>query len=631
MCGITGSVSRTPELIRIATDRLAHRGPDASAYFFRDVSAGRTLALGHRRLSIIDLSDAANQPFASPCGRYRMVFNGEIYNWVSLRAELSGLGMTFATQSDSEVLLNAYRLWGEACLDRLDGMYAFGIWDEQTQDLFLGRDPFGIKPLYYRHDEADGTICFASEIDALLSMTGGGEVDRDSFAEFLLNGFLYEPNTGIQGVKKLGPGEAARFDTASGRLRTWRYTPAFPVEDASLPDLIEGSVALQARADVPVGLFFSGGLDSTVLAAAYPGKLTGLMMDYSADPSDVGIDQSYATRIADALGFPLITQTGAEEGLSREEIVADFNLVAAGIDEPISDFTYIATRALSRSAREQGFKVMLSGMGGDELFAGYPRLRIARLWNAIRASGMAGRGVLKLLSRQRSMAKRAERLRGFVDAETFAEGYTRLIGYLSFDQVERLLGEPVRDRYLHQMEALAAPVRDLSPLKQALYLDRLGFLSHNLTVTDRASMAESIEVRVPLITPPLGAWAAAQRDDALINTWETKRPLRDYARTKLPKALVDRPKQGFNPPLDHRIDRLGRGGVIDVMEQAGLFDHIDRKTCLGLVESHFSRAANQTYCLWQLLYFGLWLDQRRRVRLSQATQGRSANGELRVA
>lgn len=627
MCGIAGSISHSDGMyIKAATRRLAHRGPDAEAHHIQTLDDGRILALGHRRLSIVDLSETANQPFASASGRYRMVYNGEIYNWRALRAELVALGADFRTQSDTEVLLNAFQVWGADCLKRFDGMFAFAIWDERKQELFVARDPFGIKPLYYYHDRAKKSFFFASEIDALLCLTGqSGDADPAAFGEFLLNGFLYEPQTGIVGILKLAPGTAGVFHAQSGEFETSLYdTPLLECDDHELTSLIEESMELQSCADVPVGLFFSGGLDSTVLAAAYPGHLTGLMMDYSADPSDVGIDQQYARKIAEALNFPLLMEHERDAQTDANETLADFAAVAAGSDEPISDFTYIATRKLSRLARDRGFKVMLSGMGGDELFAGYPRMRLARRYREIRRGGPAMRLLLKTAGSLPGMEKRAARLMGFAEGSDLGEAYTRLVGYFSLDEVEGLLDTRVREEYLHDMAARLEPVREHSPLKQAMYLDRLGFLSHNLTITDRASMAENIEVRVPLITTKLAAWATAQQDSQLIQGADTKLPLRRFARSRLPQNLIDRPKQGFNPPLDHRIAALGADRIMESVRDAALFDHVDEAMVTGLVRSHFEGRSNETYRLWQLTYFALWLRQRQEKRLMNAAYRKAA-------
>ena len=614
MCGLIGYVSTAGRLaLEHGLATLRHRGPDAANQWHCELGGSKELALGHARLSILDLSEAANQPFASSCGRYHMVFNGEIYNHQSLRHRLEREGAEFRTRSDTEVLLAAYAHWGQDCLNALDGMFAFVIYDRLENRLFMARDQFGIKPFYFHWDQGKGLFAFASEIRALSRLTGQSlEPDTRLFSMFLMNGWLYEPNTGISGISKLGPGQSAHYDIASSTLsiRSY-YDPLALPEVPSLAEALEEAVALQSCADVPVGIFFSGGLDSSVVATAYPHGISGLFIDYSGDPSDIGIDQQYARQIADKIGMPLQELQYAPEAQTADAILADFRLVAAGTEEPISDYTYIATRKLSALAVQSGFKVMMSGMGGDELFAGYPRMRLARYYSRLSFLRPFAGVISGALQRNAAFAKRAARLGGFIDEPDFFRAYTRLIGYFSPEEVGALLGISTEFAWYDQMAEMMRPVEHLSPLKQAMYLDRFGFLAHNLAVTDRASMAESLEVRVPLLTTKLAAWAFHQEDAALVDMKHAKKPLRNFAIGRLGQQLVDRPKQGFNPPLDEKIRLLGRTRIIDELRSGALAGHVNMDAVDQIVHRHFDGRANETYRLWQLLYFSYWLESLR--------------------
>lgn len=611
MCGLIGYHSFQRELpIEAALKGLRHRGPDASRINRYRTSAGGSVVLGHARLSILDLSHAADQPFVSSCGSYAIIFNGEIYNHVELRQQLNSEGVSFATRSDTEVLLAAYAKWGKSALAKLDGMFAFVIYDMAKQILFFGRDQFGIKPLYFYKNSQNRVFAFASEIPAIANLVGGGlEPDPDDFAMFLLNGWLYEPATGIRQIQKLGPGQYATLDLGSGSFQqTTYYDQIGSPRSDDLPGLLHETAERQMRADVPVGLFFSGGLDSSALAAASPQQLTGLFVEYEADPGTVGLDQIYAEKIAAAIGMPMRVMKHAPSSQSAEDIIADFRAVAAGTQEPISDYTYSATRDLSALAVECGFKVMLSGMGGDEIFAGYPRLQLARYFGGMRHVRPFARLLTGILRRNSVFSKKAARLEGFLTADAFVEAYTQLVGYFSTREVDALLGSNRSLDALDRTAKLLAPASKLSPLKQALYLDRFGFLAHNLTTTDRASMSQSLEVRVPFLTTKLADWAFHQDDAILTGIGSSKIPLRKFAVERLGKELINRPKQGFNPPLDQKIKILGRDRINSEIKSGPLIGCIDIKMAINIVDQHFDGLFNNTYRIWQLLYFSYWLE-----------------------
>lgn len=608
MCGIAGYSGRgTGFDIEAAISAMKHRGPDARGLWRDERGDGTRTAFGHARLSIIDLSDAANQPFVDADGERVIVFNGEIYNHNAMRDELRALGARFRTRSDTEVLLHAWAHWGEGCLPKLDGMFAFVVHDRRDGSLVMARDPYGIKPLYYRADPHDG-LAFASEIRALAALTGRHfEPDPDCFAEFLLNGFLYEPTTGLLGVSKLPPGGIARWRPGAPALEVRRWDDPLRAAHGDVEEAIRRAVALQQLADVRVGLFFSGGIDSTVLALAGESPPEALFVDY--DGTSGGGDAPFARDIASRIGLQLKVVSLSSERGGTESVLEEFRRVASGTEEPISDYTYVAAEAIAREARATGCKVMLSGMGGDELFAGYPRHRAVAYASLYRGVAGFARPFAGVLRQRPGLAKKLDRFMRFATTDDFGLAYTSLIGYFGEDEVAALLGTRAGiDRFAARLDAIDRPHRHLSPLQRAMQLDRLGFLAHNLTVTDRSSMAQSIEVRVPLLTPELGALSAGLPDRLLLDLRHAKKPLRAIMLSRLPRDVVDRRKVGFNPPLDGRIAGIGRDRLRAELRGSRLRDVVDMKRVDALVTEHFQGTANHAYRLWQLIYFGYWLD-----------------------
>lgn len=632
MCAIVGWVSGTGQFqLDAALAAMHHRGPDARGRYVERIS-GLSQGMGHCRLSIIDLSVEANQPFTTADGRHVMAYNGEVYNFRELRAELEGRGCRFRTRSDTEVVLQGLALDGVAFLARLDGMFALAWLDRREKTLVLARDRLGIKPLYYRLDPDGYGLAYASEIRGLRALTGARfQPDEAQIAEFLLNGFLYEPETGIAGVRKVAPGHVLELGLEGRSQRSFPFATAFtaastsasnpgigesdsdadrPARAGSLDSGLRAAVASQRVADVSLGLFFSGGIDSAVLAAASSDPLQGLYLAHDdASGSEAGGDAPYVDAMAQALDLPLRRVTLQAERLEGEALVDHFRTVAVGVEEPISDYTFMASAAIAGAAREAGFTVMLSGMGGDELFGGYPRYRLAAQADTIRQLRPAIRLGLPLVRYLPRFDKKAARLRHFVDEDSFGLAYTGLVGYLSSAAVCELLEdsravEPFRQR----LDTLLAPVAGQSRLRQAMHLDRLGFLAHNLTVTDKSSMQHSVEVRVPLLGNGLVDYADGLAPGELIRGRQGKFALSEWLAGRVPRRLVYRPKTGFNPPLDARIRSLGRG-LIESLLTSGRIGRLLRPAPVRrYVDQHFNGQANHTYVLWQLTFLALWLE-----------------------
>ncbi|MFL5539236.1 MAG: asparagine synthase (glutamine-hydrolyzing), partial [Longimicrobiaceae bacterium] len=400
MCGIAGILFRRPgggggardeARLRAAMERLRHRGPDDAGR----CAAGGVL-LGHRRLSILDLSSAGHQPMASPDGRLSLTFNGEIYNYLELRAELAAGGRAFHTGTDTEVLLAAYQAWGPPCLYRLRGMFAFALWDHAAGRLFLARDRLGEKPLYWWRDGE--RFAFASELRALLELLPARPaLLPDAVDQFLHYQYVLEPATLLEGVHRLPAGHLLELgaDRWEADPEPWWAVERIPPLDgdpvALLGEAVEEAVALTLRSDAPVGVALSGGVDSGLIAAIAARKRGGLSAFTVGYPGTRAFDErAQARELAERLGIPW-----ADAELATDEFAAFFPALVAAQDEPVADVAAYGHYAVARLAAAHGVKVLLTGIGGDELFFGYgwvrEALRLSRLKLAARGRGPAAR------------------------------------------------------------------------------------------------------------------------------------------------------------------------------------------------------------------------------------------------
>tara|TARA_Y100000588_G_scaffold392671_1_gene505460 strand:+ start:5411 stop:7342 length:1932 start_codon:yes stop_codon:yes gene_type:complete len=598
---------------------MSYRGPDASGNFNGERTRG-FFGLGHVRLSILDLTEGANQPYQSKCGRYSLVFNGEIYNYRELREELKANGEVFVSRSDTEVLLNSYLAYGSKCLERLNGMFAFAIYDLELNKLFLARDHIGIKPIYYYYDPTSTDFYFASEIKALKEYPDvDASLSKEDVFEFFNNGWLYEPNTGYEFIKKIPPGCFAEL-SFSGDLVLERYfhlvkeaAKRTSAAEDKLPVLLKQALRLQYNADVPVGLFFSGGTDSTIIAGFSPGRPKSIYASYDASAlkkSGVVDDELYVDPIKNELNFDVEVIHCNESEETREDIIQSFEHVARSTEELISDFTYLPSENICKLARERGYKVMLSGMGGDEVFAGYPRYYLYRYSKFFKIISKLLRPCKSLIKKIPRLSKKVDRFYSFFDESHFGEAHSRLIGYFSKDELHDLfMDESLTESYRRRVGGILEGCSVESNLKKAMYLDLHGFLSHNLMVADKSSMKQSIELRVPLLDVNLYQYAFSLPDQTLISKFSGKQPLKQLLKPILSKKLVERPKTGFNPPMDEKIMKLGSDFVLQIMERGRACEFLSKDAVRRIVSEHFSGVSNNTYKIWQLVYFAFWLKE----------------------
>jgi asparagine synthase (glutamine-hydrolysing) len=593
MCGIAGYFGAgSRERLAMASRLQAHRGPDGDGMWFENENR---VGLAHRRLSIIDLSDAGAQPMLSADGVAALTFNGEIYNFRELRAELEEQGHRFRGHSDTEVLLELYLAHGEAILPRLNGIFAFALWDTRSSSLFVARDAMGVKPLYYTESAAG--FAFASEAKALLCLTPEArELDVHALHRYLT--FLWCPGEGtlLRSVRKVSPGEA--MVVRAGRIArrwTWYQLPAFRgvKGDLSAVDAVQGTMACLRRAvhrqlvaDVPVGAFLSGGLDSSAVVAFARERAAnircftiGIDGGQEAGTTD---DLPYAQRVARHLEVPLDVVR-----IDAASMAADFQDMIMRLDEPLADPAALNVFYICRLARRHGMKVLLSGAGGDDIFTGYRRhvaVNYEYLWRWLPAG--ARRGIERATS---GLDQRNPRLRRLAKVFSGAgvEGDARLSGYFAWVREADL-----RALYTHQTRAALedepaiAPLLDflrplpasVQPLDRMLTLEQRFFLAdHNLAYTDRMSMATGVEVRVPFLDLELVEYVAripiSCKQRGRVGKWVLKKALEPY----LPRDVIYRPKTGFGAPLRHWIRRELRPLVSELLspeslKRRGLFE-----------------------------------------------------------
>jgi asparagine synthase (glutamine-hydrolysing) len=623
MCGIAGTYQQVDGAVaaRRMGERLAHRGPDdRGEYSFCDRRVD--IHLSHRRLSIIDLSHGA-QPFAKH--GLALVYNGELYNFAELRAELASRGATFRTQSDTEVVLEAWRCWGVSCLARFRGMFAFAIFDERTGSLFLARDQFGIKPLFYMMRK-DGAV-FASELKALLSVYGDElSVEPSAMVASILYYWVPDRRCPISEVEKLAPGTWIEFRPDGSRAEGCYWRIAEEAEAAAAappPDLgavIEDSVAAHLVSDVPVSTFLSGGLDSsivTILARRTLPDIDAYTIRFR--PADHRLeampdDAVYARKLADRFGIEL------HEIEIAPDVVDLLPRVVEILDEPIGDPAAINTLLMCETARDAGAKVVLSGMGADELFGGYRKhlacvvaARYARLPRSLRHTLRAGVSAAPVTLGGRGLrharwAKRFLTFSELPEEEAFRRSYTLYDPGELAAVVHPDFGPVVDDviaehREIYVDNALADQVNRMCLADTRLFLPGL-----NLAYTDRASMAASTEVRVPFVDPLVFRAAFSLAGHEKVRGRRSKVALKRVASNWLPDEIVNRPKASFSAPLRAWISRDLREMVRDVVLDGQLVSSgfLRADAVEQLVVDDRTGREDRSKQVWQLLTLELW-------------------------
>ncbi len=623
MCGITGlvdlkGIDKDGERRRLKdmTDVIAHRGPDEEGHYVDDHAA-----LGHRRLSIIDTA-TGQQPLGNEDGSVQIVFNGEIYNFPELRDFLLGKGHEFATDSDTEVIVHLYEELGEACVERLWGMFAFALWDRDEQRLLLARDRVGKKPLYYA--QRGQRLAFASELKSLIA---GDLVERKLDLEaldcYFTLGYVPSPRAILKSVRKLRPGHYLVFDASGARERSFWTISFAPGPELSeveaerqLAELVEEAVSCRLMSEVPLGAFLSGGIDSSLVV--------GQMAEVMEEPvktNAIGFDVAkynelpHAKKVAEACG------TEHYEYTVRPDATKVLDLLAWHFDEPLADSSTIPTYYVCKMARQQ-VTVALSGDGGDETFGGYtfryrPHLVESKLRAAVPASlrGLAF-GAAGGLYPKWDWLPRPLRLKTILTNLSVSDARAFYLD-LSF------MHPPARERLytgdMHRALLGFTPYEAVGPFYQrsdaadpvgrSQHTDILSYMTEDVLVkVDRMSMAVSLEVRCPLLDHRVMEWAARLPLDLRLRGDAGKWILRQLASRTIPREVLERPKQGFSPPVPEWLRRELKEMAHDQLfgRDSVLGDYVDIKVLRELWSDHQTGARENSQVLWDMLMFRLW-------------------------
>lgn len=625
MCGIAGVVTNSWSSVELESQLQkmiqvqAHRGPDAEGVYL-----GQGYGLGHVRLSIQDLSSAANQPMTCEDDQLIMVFNGEIYNYPDLRAQLLELDYQFTSTGDAEVLIKAFREWGAAVFQRLNGFFAAAFVDKQTQRLTLVRDRLGIKPLHFIR--GDGYLAFASEIKALLLLKDDHSVAPQALAEYLYFGNALGANTLYANIERVLPGEYWEIDLIDGAIEKhvyWavpRHSPSKPKAKHASGGVVEKTRALLSNAvqrqlisDVPIGISLSGGIDSTAITAFAAQHAPGQIDTFSIGFDFAGANDELAVagRTAERLN------TRHQELVVTNQKIADVvEQLGRSFDEPFADAANIPLYLLYQEIQGQ-YKVVLQGDGGDELFAGYPRYKTLRNINRLSLLGAPARG----LARRLPASAWQQRLFRYACILAEEDPGIRMARLLTVDHPESacepmsLLNDEYR-QYLagtdpfQRYSELATHSPALEATQMMLMTDLQVILPDIfLTKVDRAAMALGIEARVPFLDTELVDYVSSLPADQKMLGGQQKGLLKLALRGIVPDEVLDAPKKGFGAPYGYWLKAALKDIFIDVISSRQSAGMLDTQKVLNLYQEHCSAVRNWDFLLWKCLQLGLWLQR----------------------
>ena len=619
MCGICGILSFDPEkpvdqkVLERMCDVIYHRGPDDNGIFITP-----KIGLGVRRLSIIDI-DGGHQPIHNENFSSWIVFNGEIYNFLELREDLIKTGHHFYTRTDTEVILHLYEEFGEQCLEKLNGMFAFCIYDGEK--LFLARDRFGEKPLYYAF--IDGQFVFGSELKTILQHPlNKKNIDLKSVEKYLFFGHVPAPHTIFEGIKKLPQGSKLVL-TKNGKIAIdsfWRMAsnPANYVDESKtkqeILESLKNSISHRLISDVPLGIFLSGGVDSSLIANILSGIIPPRMVKaFTIGFEDKRFDETgYAHMVADELGI-----THEIRVFTKSEVFDVILKIAAFLDEPMADPSIVPTYLLSCFAR-QSVKVALSGDGGDELFGGYPKYvahKYALYYDKIPA--WLRKFTNKIIEKSQTFPDRLFRpkVKRFLMGLIFPPEVRNYVWIAPFypSEISLLFGNRINGNALFEDIYLQSKSLNVkNTLDKMMYLDaNITFPDLYLVKVDRASMACSLEVRLPFLDEGLVSLSERLPFRMKVKGATTKYILKEAARKLLPAPIIDRKKMGFGIPLSGWFRNELKPFALEILSEekirnAGIFNHEYVKQ---LLTDHFNEVKDNSNKIWALLIFQIWFDK----------------------
>jgi asparagine synthase (glutamine-hydrolysing) len=616
MCGIAGIVGRTGEAVgaeqlRRMTDAIVHRGPDDEG-----IHVQRNVGLGMRRLSIIDLA-GGHQPIYNEDHSVWVVFNGEIYNFQKLREELEGRGHVFSTHSDTEVIVHLYEEMGADCVTKLRGMFAIALYDEKRKSLLLARDRLGKKPLYYA--VSDGRLYFGSEIKAILAAAPQlAQVNAEGILQFFYFGYVPDPISAFQSIRKLPPGHLAEYRNGELKIRQYWDVPQYGAHDpgsdeACLEEMdrrLEEAVRIRLISEVPLGAMLSGGVDSSIVVALMARCSTAPVKTFSIGFGKADFNEAeYARLVARQFG------TEHHELTLDPDIAATLNHLTGLMEEPFGDSSMIPTYYVSRLAREH-VTVALSGDGGDELFAGYDRYLVNLRRRSFQIPGWMGNAYRRHIYQRLPSHAYGRRFSWnvtlssrdrYLDGLAFLPALHRERGLFSrafLETADHLT--PPFERFERTYDE--APTGD--PLSRLLYLDTKTYLPADiLTKVDRLSMAASLEARSPILDHEFVEWVAG-----LPLKYKFRDGTRKYIFKKLaerlgvPAALLHRPKSGFSMPLVHWMRHELKDSLLGIVIEPRTLQrgYFKPSAIRGMMNEHVRGRRNHAGALWLLLVFELW-------------------------
>ncbi|MFH0908611.1 MAG: asparagine synthase (glutamine-hydrolyzing) [bacterium] len=617
MCGIAGFTGQNQQLIEAMTTELAHRGPDQHGYYVTpDVS------LGHRRLSIIDLSEHGRQPMGNEDGRVQVVFNGEIYNFQEVREVLRARGHVFQSQSDTEVIVHAYEEYGFDAIHKFRGMFAFAVWDGRKKLIWLARDRIGIKPLYYHMN--GGRLIFASEIKAILKDPSvPRELNRQALYDYLGFEFVPAPETMFRDIFKLPAGHHLIWKSGEAKIQPYwdltfspRNVSKLSIDDAAqeVQHVLNECVKSHLISDVPLGVFLSGGLDSSALVAMMRKHITGRLRTFTIGyPDKTFSELNYAKIVADHLGTE--HHVLMIEGITE----ADIEKSMWHFDEPMTDLSSIPLMMICGKAREQ-ITVCLSGEGGDEVFAGYDRFKASKMNryyariipDPIREYVIGA--LVKKLPDQAQKKGPINVLKRFVEGSCLPrEGQQLRWQYFLNDTLASKLFTPSFKagvsmdpfKYVREYNS-KCDAQD--PVNRELYLDTRFMMSDSVLMkVDKMSMSHSLEVRVPLLDHKFVELNAALPGNWKLKGFETKHLFRKALHGLLPDNIIHRGKQGYSLPVKNLLRDQLRDYMINLLNGSPIIrSNMDMNYVNLLIKEHLDQTHNHNHILWGMMNTAIW-------------------------